>query len=305
MLGLLACCAPAAMPSQPTVPDPQGGPDGALPSDAAPPGDASAPDDAAAADSGVEDGGEAPTSRACRGWPTDRPLRVLYVGNSQIDTWDLPRMISSVAASAPAGCPRMVGEAFTGGGANLGDLLTQTDDRGRTLAQRIQSGGYDVVVIAESIDLVEHRPPYPARFETDARALVDIVRAAGATPILYASPYVERPDPTPGFRMQADPQIALGRELGVPVALAGLAWLRAWAVDPTLDLYHPDRAHPGYYGSYISALVTWATITGGSPIGLTGFPDANCWPNECSAIPAHLVAIFQEAALDQVEDPTP
>ena len=275
--------------------------DASVPVDA---GEAATEDGGAVADASTPDAGSSP-GRACTGWPTDRALRVLFVGNSQIDTWNLPLMVSSVAASAPEGCPRMIGEAFTGGGANLGNLLTQTDDRGRTLAQRIAGGDYDVVVISESIDLVELRPPYPAQFFTDARTIVAMAREAGATPVLYASPYVERPDPEVGFRMQADPQIQLAEELGVPVVLAGLAWLRVWAVDPSIDLYHPDRAHPGYHGSYISSLVTWATITGGDPHGLTDFPDANCWPEACTAIPERLVGIYQQAAFEQVEDSTP
>jgi hypothetical protein len=234
-------------------------------------------------------------AESCPAWPSDRPLRVLFVGNSQIDFWDLPRVVSSLSASAPSGCARIAGERFTRGGANLEDLRVEGDSRGRRLEDVLAEGAYDAVVLAESIDLVELRPPYPEQFEASARAIVEMVRAAGALPIFYATPYVETPTRT-GFHEMADPQIALGAELDVPVAAGGLAWLRVWEERPEVDLYFDDRQHPGFHGSYVSALVIWRTITGGSPIGLTAAPDAACDDGPCAPISADQADVFQRAA---------
>lgn len=224
-------------------------------------------------------------------------IRVLFVGNSQIDFWDLPLVVSSLSRSAPVDCPRIEGERFTIGGANLRDLWTAPDTLGRRLPELIASGNYDVVVLAESIDLVELRPPYPEQFVSVATEIAAAAREAGVLPLLYATPYVERPDRS-GFREMADPQIALAEELGVPIAAGGLAWLRVWEERPEADLYFEDRQHPGLHGSYVSALVIWSAITGGSPIGLSASPEARC-EAECPTISAEQAALYQRAALAQ------
>jgi hypothetical protein len=195
---------------------------------------------------------------ACDGAP-GRSLSVLFVGNSQIDFWNMARLVSSLSESAPPGCPRIVGTKHTLGGANLRDLWERTD-----LASHIATGGYDAVVITESIDLADMRPPFPEHFEEYARRVVDATRATGSEPLFYATAYVETPTRF-GFAEMADPQLALGAELGGPVATGGLAWLRAWERTPELDLYHPDRGHPGYLGSYLSALVLWGDSSRGEP----------------------------------------
>jgi hypothetical protein len=225
------------------------------------------------------------------------PIRALYVGNSQIDFWDLPRMVESLSESAPAECARVEGDRFTVGGANLMGIWEEARVDGLTLAETIAQGEYDVVVIAESIDLVEFVPPYPDQFVAYATRIAEAARAAGAEPILYATPYVERPD-REGFHQMAAPQLALGRRLGIRVAAGGLAWLRVWEVDPARDLFWQDRAHPGYEGSVVSSLVLWATIVGGNPIGLTPMPASQC-ETPCPAITEADAAMLQSAALEE------
>lgn len=232
----------------------------------------------------------------CGTWTGRRPIRTLFVGNSQIDFWDLAQLVSDLSASAPPDCPRIVGERFTSGGANLQELWEGTDSRGRHLSEVIALGAYDAVVIAESIDLVELRPPFPALFVEYASRIIDATRAAGGVPFLYATPYVERPDTT-GFFVMADDQLALGAALGVRVAAGGLAWLRVWSERPGIDLYYVDRQHPGYRGSYVSASVIYATITGASPVGLTNTPTTTaCAPEPCPYIPPDEADVFQRAA---------
>lgn len=224
----------------------------------------------------------------CVGEP-GRTLEVLFVGNSQIDFWNMARLVSSLSESAPAACPRIVGRRYTRGGANLRDLW----DAG--LPGAIREGGYDVVVITESIDLADRRPEFPALFTDYATRIVEATRASGATPILFATGYVETPSRF-GFREMADPQLALGAALEVPVATGGLAWLRAWEHDAAIDLYHSDRAHPGFVGSYLSALVIWATLLDASPVGLTNAPRTDCTDGPCTPISPALAMTLQTVA---------
>lgn len=230
----------------------------------------------------------------CAGPPGKR-LRTLVVGNSQIYFWNLPKILSDVSASAPAACPRIDAEGFTQGGQNLHHLWTHGDSLGRNLPAHIRDGRYDVIVIAESIDLVE---PAKARgeFETYASAIIDAARAAGSQPVLYATPYPDQPERS-AFVGMAVPQLALGHERSVPVAAGGLAWLRVWQVLPEIDLHHPDHAHPGFNGSYVSALVIYAVVTKATPVGLTGSPPIECYRGACAKpMTAHEVSVFQQAA---------
>jgi len=189
--------------------------------------------------------------------------------------------------------PRRGGWSLTRGGANRGAF-----GRLAGLESEIATGGHDVVVFTESIDLVELRPLFPALFEDYAGRIIAASRDAGATPILYATPYVEALDHT-GFHEMADPQLALGGELGVGVAAGGLAWLREWAIRPDLDLYHTDRAHPGFVGSYLSALVIYAEILDASPVGLTEAPSTDCSFGVCTPISRELATELQGVAWEE------
>ncbi len=225
-----------------------------------------------------------------------RTLRALFVGNSQIYWADLPHIVEELAASAPAECPRIETESFARGGANLRDLWEEPTD-GRSLETTIAEGGYDVVVIAESIDLVDARPsPYPQQFVDYASIIVHAAQDSGAMPVLLATAYVEMPEHA-HFDEMAEPQIALAHELGARVAAGGLAWLRAWNEQPDLALYADDHAHPSWRGSYLSGLVVYSTITGASPLGLSSA--AGCNEDSC-VISSDEAELYQRAAWAQV-----
>lgn len=264
---------------------------GLAPDDVATSGDVAVAEDAPLSDAPIPST-DAGAPLGCDGSP-GRSLDVLFVGNSQIDFWHMARLVSSLSESAPASCPRIVGTRHTMGGANLRDLWESSG-----LPGEIATGGHDVVVITESIDLADRRPEFPGLFDDYARRIVAATRAAGAVPIFYATGYVERADRF-GFREMADPQLALGAELDVEVATGGLAWLRAWERMPELDLYHSDRGHPGFVGSYLSALVIYATVLDASPVGLTNTPSTECTDGPCTPISRELATMLQEVALEE------
>ncbi len=222
--------------------------------------------------------------------------RTLFVGNSQIRWHDLPRLVSEISRSSGAGDAASIeGEAFVRSGASLRQLLLHGDESGRDLNEALAVGRYDTVVIAESFRLFD-RPDdgYPAKFVADATTIVSAARASGARPVLYATPYAERAGHE-GFREMAAPQLELGGSLGVPVATGGLAWLRVWQALPDVDLYDLDRSHPGFRGSYIAALVLYATITRLNPVGLSHHYDG-FWSDTRRSITLDEAAVFQHAA---------
>jgi hypothetical protein len=221
--------------------------------------------------------------------------RVLFLGNSQIESWNLPRIVESLSASAPSACPRIKSFALTQGGTNLRDLWELLG------AERaIRQGRYDAVVIAESLDLVA--PPddtYPGAFRTYANLMIDAAQSVGSKPLLYATPGTDSEARTSEFVGMANPQIELANERGVQVATGGLAWLRVWSSLPDAALFGPDASHPSYWGSTLSGLVLYAAIVDASPVGLTPNPVTDCDDGVCASIPSDVSAVFQRAALDE------
>src|SRR5258708_34697396 len=68
---------------------------------------------------------------------------------------------------------------------------------------------------------------------------------------------------------------------------AGLAFAKAIARNPQVNLYDPDKRHPSLAGSYLGAATIYASLYGKSPAGLSyyggldgktpGFPPENTW----------------------------
>jgi hypothetical protein len=51
---------------------------------------------------------------------------------------------------------------------------------------------------------------------------------------------------------------------------AGEAWLEAWDLDPSVELYGPDRFHPSPLGTYAAALVMYEQLSGADPRQVAG-----------------------------------
>ena len=66
--------------------------------------------------------------------------------------------------------------------------------------------------------------------------------------------------------------LALARELKAPLASGSKAWIAWLGEKPTdqqvLELYHPDKGHPGPKGSFLYACTLYGTIMGKSPVGI-------------------------------------
>jgi hypothetical protein len=222
------------------------------------------------------------------------PKRVLFVGNSQIVVNDLPRIVASVASSAPAACPRIISTSLATGGVTLDELWASG-----SIEAELRSGAYDTVVIAESIDLVQPlASSFANTFYTVGQQIISLARAQGVRPVLYATPSLLSPQPIPEFAAMATYHGILAATHGVSLAASGLAWLRVWDSLPTLRLHASDDGHPNYVGSVLSGYVLYAAITGASPVGLTANPSTEC-DEGCIPISAATAAVLQEAAWQQ------
>jgi len=210
------------------------------------------------------------------------PLKVLFLGNSQLRTHTVPLIIEQLSDSGPADYPRIVaGHANMGGGEFIEHWNAGLGLDEQTSREKIMGEKWDYVVIQEHYK-AGYNGAYTKRFKAYATMLFRTIKTSGAKPILFAtanaSPYTGRGNEGyyefPGsFKKLNDVQIDLGKERGIPVAAAGYAWLKYLGPNPTkeqlLDLYDKDMGHPGAKGSYIYACLLYAVITGKSPVGLT------------------------------------
>ena len=93
--------------------------------------------------------------------------------------------------------------------------------------------------------------------------------------------------------INAHPTVALaGNANDALVIPAGLAFAKAIARRPELELYQKDKRHPTLAGTYLAACTTYAAIQKKSPVG-----------NKYSAgLDAELAAFLQTVAADTVRE---
>lgn len=198
------------------------------------------------------------------------PLKVLFVGNSQMQCYDLPQMIQVMSESAPPGNPRIAsGRALLGGKGLKGYWDAEGPKAPRAM---IAADKWDYVVIQEILNAKEAEfRDYAARFDRE-------IKKAGSKTVLFATASVTEhyhasyhyPE---AFKRLNEMQVVFGKQQRVPVAAAGYAWMKYLGPHPSekqlLDLYHKDKGHPGPKGTYLYACLLYAVITGKSPDGLT------------------------------------
>lgn len=197
--------------------------------------------------------------------PKPKELRVLFLGNSQIYFNDLPRTVEALAESAPQGQPRIKASQLTPGGSSLESLWNKGTDPGSARAKILEEK-WDYVV------LQEHFAAKADNFNKYAPLFHELIEKQGAKTVLFCTASISTLYPK-GFQDMHEMQLAMGKQLKVPVVAAGKAWLTYWGDDPTpeqrLELYHTDKAHPGKKGSYIYACALHAALTRHTPVGLT------------------------------------
>lgn len=268
--------------------------DGGHAHDASAPPDAERPDPGADADDGEDAGvqdvgqdtadvGEDAGGPDLSGDPIkDRPLRILFIGNSFTFGGPIPDMVRDLASGA--GWPEPFVQRATVGGYSL----ERHRERAETVAA-VDAGNWDVLVLQEFSTRPTDSGGNPARFKEDATWFYDRARAASPDLdlVLYET-WARHPDHEyyPGRYADAD---AMQAQLSfhyrdavayvpanatsapphdVTLAPAGTAWgLHLDRPDPE-RLHHPDDWHAGSNGQYLNAIVIYSTIFNRSATGL-------------------------------------
>ena len=187
-----------------------------------------------------------------------RPLRVLFVGNSYTRYHNLSQVLSVMAASARPAFPLETSQyAFDS------YTLERHWEDGQTM-QAIRNGRWDHVVLqGHSLQPVRN----PRRLSTFAQKLDAEIRKIGAHTLFFMT-WAHQDKPT----MLTDvvqTYNTVAAELDARVAPVGLAWQRALQERPALTLHAPDHSHPLPSGTYLTACVFYATLTGNTPLGLS------------------------------------
>jgi hypothetical protein len=197
--------------------------------------------------------------------PTPAPQRVLFIGNSYTYFNNLPELVAAISRSLPNG-PRIEPVMYARGGMTLQWYWATGEP-----AALIDGGGWTHVVLQEQsalgagTDGGDARLSPPGIFHQSVRTFVPRIRAAGAEPMLLMTwARLAKPDEQAQLTSAYD---TIGQELGVTVSPVGLAWQQARRQWPDLALHVADGAHPNPVGSYLTACVLYASLTGRSPRG--------------------------------------
>jgi hypothetical protein len=148
---------------------------------------------------------------------------------------------------------------------------------------------FDAAVMMDCSQCPIH-PKLKSIFAEYAKKDSEIVRAHGATPIFFMSwAYADKPEMTAQL---AEAYTIAGNANNALVIPAGLAFARARAAQPELNLYAPDKRHPSLAGTYLAACTVFAALTGRSPVG-------NSYR---AGIDASTANFLQQVAWDTVQD---
>jgi len=197
----------------------------------------------------------------------EKTLTVLFIGASQTQVFDVPRIVEALSDSAPAGSPRIITSGYLRGGTGIQRFWEEGGGPG-TARERIMAEPWSCVVYET----------HPLLFGQDifvkyATQFAGLIRGNHATPIFFEAPAFFRHAYPAEYQKIHDATVALAKSLNVPVAPANYAWMKYLGPTPTAEqrmaLYHPDAVHPSKPGAYLIACSIYSAITGLSPIGLT------------------------------------
>lgn len=185
--------------------------------------------------------------------------RILFIGNSLTYTNELPEVVGKLAHAAG----RSVAYAsMTRSGWSLQEHW-EAD-----AAERIRDLAPDYVVLQQGPSTLpesrDHLVYWTERFGPS-------IREGGGVPALLAV----WPDRSrlqylgAGTRAYA----AAARAVDGTLIPAGETWIRAWEIDPALELYSPDNFHPSYLGTLAAAQTVVAVLLEVPPDSMPALDD--------------------------------
>lgn len=189
-----------------------------------------------------------------------RPARsILFVGNSRTYPHDMPYMVRRMADSANAPEKYQIRMHALPGN-------TLADHWRNPRVRELLAESWNAVIIqAQSGAHIDETDR--ANFERFGGQLIDEAAAHGAQPVLFVGwtygTDADWPEPATAQyrqRIQHDHR-RLADRTGAALANVGSVWRSVQAADPPFRL-DSDGNHPSLHGSYVTALVFYATLSG-------------------------------------------
>lgn len=148
---------------------------------------------------------------------------------------------------------------------------------------------YDTTIMMDCSQCPIH-PQLQGAFHDAVRKYAETLRRAGVRPVLFMSwAYKDKPEMTAQL---AEQYTRAGNDNGALVIPAGLAFARAIAKRPDIELYVADKRHPSMAGTYLAACTAYATLYRKSPVGLS----------YTAGLSPDLAALLQSSAWEAVQD---
>lgn len=186
------------------------------------------------------------------------PENVLFIGNSYTYFWNLSQLVEIMCESQSIDLKT---RQTTSGGVNLG--MHWRGERNLGSVEQIRNKQFDAIVLQDhSLRAIQH----PDSLHHFGKLFADLAHQNQVQTYFYMTwarewnPLMQK-EITSTYQKVAE----LTQAKVVPV---GLAWEYARSLRPDLKLYDPDGSHPSTIGTYLSACVFFAVLTGKSPIGL-------------------------------------
>ncbi len=197
-------------------------------------------------------------SASCPARSEGDTLRVLFVGNSYTYFENLPQVVSVLSDRTNM---KLVTGKITAGGAKLSEHWRGA--RGLSTKETIKNGNYDIVVLQEwSLGTINEKDSAMKYLELFS----DYSRAIGAEPCFFLTWAREKTPQQQEEISRVYRDAAL--KFDAKVVPAGEAWAIARERRPDFRLYNPDGTHPSEFGTYLTATVFVAAITGELPAEL-------------------------------------
>jgi hypothetical protein len=186
----------------------------------------------------------------------EKPLKVLFIGNSYTSVNDLPGVLAGMADAA--GGLKIATDQETPGGCTLEKHIEDG-----SAAKKISAQKWDVVVLQEQSLMPVGNPQL---MHQSASKLHEHIKAGGARTLFYLTwARQKQPEMQPKL---SKAYLDIAKELDAGVAPVGIAWQHALADDSNLVLHADDGSHPSAAGTYLAACVFYATLLDKSPVGL-------------------------------------
>jgi hypothetical protein len=186
-------------------------------------------------------------ARAANAPTTPKPLRVLFIGNSQTSTNDLPAFVAEIAKAYKQ---KIEYRTVAPSAVTLQGNWNMGSARGLLLG-----GGWDAVVLQQGPSVL---PESRANLCFYAKAFADEAREWGARPFLL----MVWPRRGSGVAEVIDAYSAAAAGADTGLLPGGVAWAAAQRRAPDLSLYRWDGIHPNRVGTYLAALVVYAGLRG-------------------------------------------